>query len=189
MVLCVYLLGCQGIIAVTNLITLRQRIAKFCDSQNDRDTHHRRQAAASSCLAADCRARKPDNGRVGGEEEAEVLGAPVAPDARPYPEIRKAGAVTSKALLSNRGGKCPEGRGHRSYRAAKANLSDLRTPCFYWSACKGLAEVSKCGRGVCRKCANAMPGVEFPLHRGSEMIGELGRLNRNLDYKAAFPAV
>lgn len=64
--------------------------------------------------------------------------------------------------LLNRGGKCPENKGHRTQQnRAKQMLSDLPTPCFNFSLCHGMAALAKNGKGVCWPCAEKMTGVEY----------------------------
>lgn len=73
-----------------------------------------------------------------------------------------------------------------SFTSASA-INAETPPCFYSKICHGMAEVSKCGKGVCRNCAAQMPGVEYPYH--APVVGELGKINRSLDMAAAWPSV
>ena len=70
---------------------------------------------------------------------------------------------------------------------SKSLVNSAAPPCFYAKACRGLAEVSKCGKGVCRKCAATMPGAEYPYH--APIVGDVGKINRWLDMAAAWPSV
>lgn len=36
-------------------------------------------------------------------------------------------------------------------------------PCFHWAACGQRAAIEKAGRSVCRRCATALRGAEYPL--------------------------
>jgi hypothetical protein len=36
-------------------------------------------------------------------------------------------------------------------------------PCFFWSVCAQRAVLEKTGRSVCRRCAAALCGTEYPL--------------------------
>lgn len=61
------------------------------------------------------------------------------------------------------------------------------TPCFNFAACRGTAVVSKQGKGVCRACAEKMPGVEYPFTPVPD--GDLRRIEYSLNAAAAWPAV
>jgi hypothetical protein len=40
-------------------------------------------------------------------------------------------------------------------------------PCFFHRDCGGMAEIEKQGKAVCRVCAKAMKGIEYPLRQPS----------------------
>lgn len=56
-------------------------------------------------------------------------------------------------------------------------------PCFFHRDCGGTAEIEKQGKAVCRICASAMNGIEYPLRAPSrdplypmpeELVKQLG---------------
>jgi hypothetical protein len=50
-------------------------------------------------------------------------------------------------------------------------------PCFNWTACGQPATVEKAGRSVCRSCAAALRGTEYPLRKPTpEFLYASGRL-------------
>lgn len=67
------------------------------------------------------------------------------------------------------------------------SVKGLATPCFNSKLCKGMAVVSKGGRGVCRACADKMSGVEYPYAPVPD--GDLRRIEYSLNAAGAWPAV
>ena len=51
--------------------------------------------------------------------------------------------------------------------AADRTSDHVPPPCFHWTACGQQAVVEKAGRSVCRRCANVLRGVEYPLRKPS----------------------
>lgn len=51
----------------------------------------------------------------------------------------------------------------RNFFNSKTPIEPGPVPCFYFARCKGTSALSKQGRSVCRKCADKMQGVEYPL--------------------------
>lgn len=70
----------------------------------------------------------------------------------------------------------------------KTEFNLAPSPCYYAKRCKGIAEVSKCGRGVCRACAAAMPGVEYRLTPLTKDY-TIRQIETSLNMKAAHPSV
>ncbi len=42
-----------------------------------------------------------------------------------------------------------------------------KTPCFYWKSCRRYAAAEKQGKSVCRKCAERLKGIPYPLRAPS----------------------
>lgn len=60
-------------------------------------------------------------------------------------------------------------------RGIGAGLSPMAAfsapPCFNWTVCGRPAAVEKAGRSVCRSCAGALSGTEYPLrHPSAEFL-------------------
>jgi hypothetical protein len=45
----------------------------------------------------------------------------------------------------------------------KGEVAAGAVPCFFWPDCQNRAEVEKVGKSVCRSCAAALRGTEYPL--------------------------
>lgn len=72
-------------------------------------------------------------------------------------------------------------------KSLASEIRDARTPCFNFKLCRGLATVSKQGKGVCRACADRMAGVEYPFAPVPD--GELRRIDYSLNAAGAWPRV
>ena len=60
-------------------------------------------------------------------------------------------------------------------------------PCFYFPECHAVAELEKCGKAVCSRCAAALNGREYPLRTArqhkelpsvSELVWRMGLSDR-----------
>jgi hypothetical protein len=64
-------------------------------------------------------------------------------------------------------------------------------PCFNWRVCRRRAAVEKCGRSVCRECAAALRGVEYPrrpIRRGPRSTTSFPRaISVAVDVDGALP--